>query len=140
MWAIAVAGFLAGAAVLVDYQTAFAWLPLAAFVMWRLWRWPMREKLRAIALAIAAAAVPIAVLLAYHTACFGSPLRTGYNAAITFASDHDHGLLGMTSPHVAALYGTMLAPDNGFFALAPWWLLAIPGGIALWRRGDRGRC
>jgi hypothetical protein len=69
--------------------------------------------------------------------CFGSPLATGYNFAVTYGSDHDHGLLGMTTPTWTAFAGTMLAPDNGFLALAPWWLLAIPGGIALWRT-DRG--
>jgi hypothetical protein len=80
--------------------------------------------------------VPIAILLYYHAACFGSPLSTGYNYATTYGADHDHGLLGMTHPTLAAIIGVTVAPDNGFIALAPWWLLAIPGGFALWRRGE----
>jgi hypothetical protein len=130
-------GLLAGAAPLVDYQTAFAGVPLAVHIIWSMRAWPKRELARAIALAAAGAAIPIAVLLYYQAACFGSPFATGYNYATTYAHDHDHGLLGMTHPTAAALYGVTLAPDNGFFALAPWWLLAIPGGIALWQRGER---
>ncbi len=135
--AMAFAGLCAGMAPFVDYEAAFAAIPLAVHVIWKLRAWPRRELVRAVAIAAAAAAIPIACLLYYHVACFGSPLRTAYNFAITYGHDHDHGLLGMTTPTWTAFYGTMLAPDNGFLTLAPWWLLAIPGGVALWRRGDR---
>ena len=135
--AMAAAGLLAGMAPLVDYQTAFIGVPLAIHVIWQLRAWPRRELARAIAIAVATAAAPIAILLAYHAACFGSPLSTGYNYATTYATDHDHGLLGMTVPTARAFVGVTVAPDNGFFALAPWWLLAIPGGVVLWRRGER---
>jgi hypothetical protein len=133
--AMALAGLLAGAAPLVDYEAAFAAVPLLVDIVRRL---RGRDDLaRLLGVATAAAAVPIAVLLYYHAACFGSALSTGYNYAVTFASDHDHGLLGMTTPTWTAFTGTMITPDNGFVVLAPWWLLAIPGGVLLWRRGDR---
>jgi hypothetical protein len=133
-WAIAAAGFLAGAAPLVDYEAAFAVPPIAAYIIYRLRKGPL---VRPLAIAAAAAAVPIAILLAYHTACFDSPLRTGYAASTTYASDHAHGLLGMTYPKAGAFWGSFFAPDNGLLPLAPWVLLAIPGGIFLWRRGAR---
>jgi hypothetical protein len=76
-------------------------------------------------------------LLYYHAACFGSPFATGYNYAVTYAADHTHGLLGMTYPKWDAVIGSTIAPSNGMFALAPWWLLAIPGGVYLWRAGER---
>ena len=44
----------------------------------------------------------------------------------------------VAGPTLAAVYGTTVAPDNGFVSLVKWWLLAIPGGVALWRRGERG--
>ena len=131
------AGLLAGMAPLVDYQTAFAGVPLAVHVVWRMRAWPRREAVRALAIAAASAALPLALLLYYHQACFGSPFATGYNYATVYAADHDHGLLGMTHPTLTALAGVTVAPDNGMFALAPWWLLAIPGGVYLWRRGER---
>jgi hypothetical protein len=124
-----VAGLLAGCAVLVDYQTAFAVLPIAVYVI--------AKAPRTIPWAIAGAVAPLAMLLEYHHACFGSVLRTGYATAIVYGSDHAHGLLGMTTPRLAAIWGTLLAPDNGLLVLSPWLLVAIPGGIALWRRGER---
>lgn len=135
--ALVAAGLLAGAGPLVDYEAAFALVPIAAHVVWKLRAWPRRELVRAIAIAIGAAAIPIALLLYYHAACFGSPFATGYTYATSYARDHDHGLLGMTHPTSTAFVGITISPGKGLFALAPWLLLAIPGGVALWRRGER---
>ena len=121
-------GLLAGLAPVVDYQTAFAGIPLVIYFAWRL------RDMRLFALATLGAALPTAMLLFYQYECFGSVLKTGYNYAVTFGADHEHGLLGMTYPKLAAIAGTTVAPDNGLFALAPWWLLAIPGGAMLWKR------
>jgi len=134
---LALAGALAGMGPLVDYEAAFALVPIAAHVVWKLRAWPRRELVRAIAIAIGAAAVPIALLLYYHAACFGSPLATGYKYATSYARDHDHGLLGMTHPTLTAFVGITISPGKGLFVFAPWLVLAIPGGIALWRRGER---
>lgn len=124
-----VAGLLAGCAVLVDYQTAFAVLPLGIYVC--------VKQPRTIAWAIAGAIAPLALLLEYHHACFGSITRTGYATAIVYGQDHAHGLLGMTTPRAAAIWGTLFAPDNGLLVLSPWLACAVPGGIALWKRGER---
>ncbi|HEX4423283.1 MAG TPA: hypothetical protein VH165_35480, partial [Kofleriaceae bacterium] len=130
-----VAGALAGAAPLMDYQAAFAALPVAVHVLIEL---PRGQRLRAVAVAAAGAAPPIAVLLAYHAICFGSPLRTGYDASTTFAMYHQQGFLGITALRGEAFWGSLIRPDNGLVTLSPWWLLAIPGGAVLWRRGERG--
>ena len=133
--AMAAAGFLAGAAPLVDYQAVFAALPIAVYVIVQLRR--RADPWRAIALAAAAAAVPIAILLAYHAACFGSPWRTGYDASTSFAFYHQHGFLGITALRLEAFWGSLGRPDNGLFTLSPWWLLALPGFAVLWRAGER---
>ena len=129
-WMIA-AGFAAGAAVLVDYQAALAGVPIAAYVIAR------GRSSRAVVLAAAGAAPPIAILLAYHWACFGSPLRTGYDANATYASLHAQGFLGLSRFRIEALYGSLFAPDNGLLVFSPWLLAAIPGLVLLWRRGER---
>jgi hypothetical protein len=134
--AMVVAGFLAGAAPLVDYQAVFAALPVAVHVLVRLARRP--GLWRAVGAAIAGAALPIAVLLVYHAICFGSPWRTGYDASTTFAMFHQQGFLGITKLRGEAFWGSLGRPDNGLLALSPWWLLALPGLVALWRRGERG--
>lgn len=139
--AMAGAGMLAGAAPLVDYQAVFAALPIAVHAVAVLWRRGAGDRVRRIGSALAAAAIgaalPIAALLWYHAACFGSPWRTGYDASTTFAVYHQHGLLGITALRGEALWGAMLRRDNGLIALSPWWLLAVPGWVALWRRGER---
>ena len=134
--AMAAAGLLAGAAPLVDYQAGFAALPIAVPAIARLWR--RADRGPGIAIAAAAAALPIAALLGYHAACFGSPWRTGYDASTTFAMYHQQGFLGITRLRWEALWGALGRLDNGLVALSPWWLLAVPGTVALWRRGQRG--
>ncbi|HMG21814.1 MAG TPA: hypothetical protein VK607_10870 [Kofleriaceae bacterium] len=135
--AMAAAGLLAGAALLVDYQAVFAALPVAVYAVVALR--PGAVLARGLAAAALGAAPPIALLLAYHAICFGSPWRTGYDASTTFAAFHQHGLLGITALRAEALWGSLGRPDNGLIALSPWWLLAIPGCAALWRRGERAQ-
>jgi len=136
--AIGLAGALAGAAALVDYQAVFAAVPVAVYLVVKMWRWPRRELVRAIAIATVGAAIPIAILLGYHTAAFGSPWRTGYAASEAWAGYHQQGFLGITELRGAAFWGSLFRRDNGLFALAPWFLLALPGAVALARRGERG--
>jgi hypothetical protein len=131
------AGMLAGAAALVDYQAVFAVVPVAVHVLWKLRAWPRRELARAIAVAVAGAMVPIGILLAYHTACFGSPWRTGYDASQTFAVYHQQGFLGITELRWEAFFGSFLRPDNGLFFVSPWLVAAFPGAYLMMKR-DRG--
>ncbi len=136
--AMAIAGALAGAAPLVDYQAVFAAVPVAVYVVARMWRTMNRAGLwRAIAVATLAAGIPIGVLLTYHAVCFGSPWRTGYDASTTFAAFHQQGFLGITELRWEAFYGSMVRPDNGLVFLAPWLLIAIPGSVVL-ARTERG--
>lgn len=129
--AMTAAGALAGAAVLADYQAVFAAVPVAVHVIWKLRAWPKKELARAVAIAVAGAAVPIGLLLAYHAACFGSPWRTGYDASETFAHYHQQGFLGITKLRKVAFWGSLFRPDNGLFFLSPWLLLVFPGSYVL---------
>lgn len=129
MW---VAGFAAGAAPLVDYQAAFAGVPIAVYVLWKLARRP--GGWRPVLYAAAGAAVPIAVLLYYHWACFDSPLRTGYAASVTFANYHQKGLLGMDALRWEAFVGSTISPEHGLVFLSPLLLLALPGWWVLAHR------
>ena len=139
--AMLAAGALAGAAPLVDYQAAFAGVPVAVYLIVALARSRRpREIAQLLGLAAAGAAIPIALLLWYHAQCFGSPLRTGYDASQTWAVFHQQGFLGITKLRSEAFWGSLFAADNGLLALSPWLVLAIPGAVLLWRRrtlGDR---
>jgi len=140
---LAAAGFLAGAAPLIDYQAAFAGLPLAAYLVWKLVgpragppeaRRPRRTG--ALALAALSSVPPMALLLFYHWRAFGGPLRTGYAASETFAHFHQRGLLGLDRLRLEAFIGSTVAPDNGLVFLCPMLLLALPGFFVLARRRE----
>ncbi len=131
-----VAGFLAGAAPLVDYQALFAAVPVAVWATVRLVQ--ARRGARPFVLAAVGAALPIAILLIYHDRCFGSPWRTGYAVSETFAHFHQRGFLGLDQLRWRAFTGSMVAPDNGLLVLCPAVLLAVPGWWLLARRGQRG--
>jgi len=131
----ALCGFLAGAAPLVDYQAAFATVPVAIWVVARLAR-DRRRLVPALAAALAGAALPIAALLAYHAVCFGGPLTTGYDASETFAFHHQHGFLGMDRLRWGAFVGSTVSGDNGLVVLWPMALLAVPGWVLMARRRD----
>jgi hypothetical protein len=130
------AGLLAGAAPLVDYQAAFAGVPVAIYIAVRLWQ--TRRGWAPVAWAVAGAIGPIAILLAYHAACFGSPWKTGYDASETFAFHHQKGFLGFDQLRWVAFTGSTVAGDNGLVVFMPAALLAIPGWALLWRAGQRG--
>jgi hypothetical protein len=136
--AMAAAGALAGSALLVDYQAVFAAVPVAVYVIVRMWSWPRRELVRSVVVAVACAAVPIALLLAYHKVSFGGAFITGYEKSTTFAHFHQKGFLGMTELRWEAFVGSIVRPDNGLITLAPWLLLAIPGAAVLARSNHRG--
>jgi hypothetical protein len=91
-----------------------------------------------VALAAAGAVPPMLLLLAYHAACFGSPLKTGYS----FAADpaHQQGVLGIIGPNKVAMANALVMPDNGLIVLAPWVLLAVLGAVVVARdRAARAR-
>jgi hypothetical protein len=130
-WMLA-GGALAGAAPLVDYQALFAAVPIAIWVIIELFE--RRRGFLPVVWAAAGAAVPIAILLLYHDACFGSPFKTGYAASETFAHFHQKGFLGMDKLRWEAFTGSTIAPDNGLVVFCPALLLALPGWWLMVRR------
>ncbi|WP_205884360.1 hypothetical protein, partial [Pseudomonas koreensis] len=124
----------AGCAPLVDYQAAFAGVPVAVYLVWKLLAAPPRD-VRGLIYAAAGAAVPVSLLLFYHWRAFGDPLKTGYDFSQTFAHFHQQGFLGMTELRWEAFVGSTVTADNGLVFLSPMLLLALPGWIVMARRG-----
>jgi hypothetical protein len=127
---------LAGAAPLVDYQAAFATIPAAVWVIVRIARWPRPQLARAVAVAIAGAAIPIAILLWYHAVCFGGPFATGYDASTTFDHYHQRGFLGLDELRWEAFVGSTVSGNNGLLVLWPMAALAVPGWFLMARRPE----
>src|SRR5262249_37362246 len=88
-------------------------------------------RLRDSAWALLAFAVPIAILLAYHKACFGSVLKTGYSFAVD--PEQKKGFLGITGPNRIAFRQVLIDPSNGILILMPWTALAVVGAVHAWK-------
>jgi hypothetical protein len=127
---LAAAGLLAGWAAISEYTVA----PLAVLLAVS-----TRSRRRLLPF-VAGAAIALAVLLVYNTACFGSPwvLSSAREADPRYASLAGKGLFGFGWPSLSVAAGTLLHPARGLLLLSPFWLWAIPG-FALWRRSGGGR-
>lgn len=128
-WLLA-CGFAAGCAPLVDYQAAFAGVPLAVYVTYHL---VSKRRWRPFAYVVLASIPPVAVLLVYHWQAFGGPFTTGYDVTETFAHFHQKGFLGADKLRWEAFTGSTIAADNGLVFFCPMLLLAIPGWVLMAR-------
>lgn len=138
-WWPALAGFLAGLAVLVELSVMLGVLVLLVYSLaptCSTGRWSLRVGLRTPALMIAGAAVPAVMLLSYNSVSFGGPLSLGYSnlASGGFAEGMGQGILGVTWPKGDVLVDLLVGP-RGLLRLAPWFLLA-PVGLLAARRTD----
>ncbi len=130
-WHYLTAGALAGYAIITEYPTALivGCLALYAFLPGRQWR---------ALLLFAVGVLPSLVIDAvYNTLCFGAPWNQGYaNLAgpESFRVGQSQGLLGVTLPHLDALWQTTFGPYRGLFLLSSFLLLAVPGFVWLFRR------
>ena len=128
------AGLLGGLALAADYQLIFAALPLGLYALWVVRPWVR------LGAALLGAVAPLALLLTYHHACFGSIFWTGYEFLVVAQDQalHHRGFLGITTPGWDAFRGSFLSQDNGLFYFSPWLLAALCGLPLLWAaRGSR---
>jgi hypothetical protein len=139
-WTLALAGLLAGLAVLCEYPLGITALIVGVYAL--AVRRPGAVR-RALAYGGGLAA-GVAPLLAYHWWAFGSPLHMSYANAVAktgFTGHHeiglnDGGFFGITMPRPAAA-GELLFSGRGLLTLAPVLVLAIAGVVVLWRERDR---
>jgi hypothetical protein len=137
------AGAFAGATVAAEYTGAMAVLALVLYaaltVLWR--PEPMRTRLlqlgRAAGLGTLGALPFVVGLMLYHQAAFGHPLESGYKhlADAAYQPWHLGGFLGIRYPDPRAFFLSYFSPLRGFFMLAPFLLLALPGLVLLRREG-----
>src|SRR5262249_39402841 len=87
------------------------------------------------------ALAPVALLLIYNFACFGSPwsLSSAHEAAPQYAEAARHGLFGVGPPSLRALLGFFFDPSRGLLLFSPFWIWAVPGFVAWWRSGQARR-
>ncbi len=125
------AGALAGYAIITEYPTALIAGCLALYVFCPARNW------RALLLLGAGILPSLVIAAVYNTLCFGAPWNQGYaNLAgpEAFRVGQAQGFLGITYPHLDALWQTTFGPYRGLFLLSPFLLLAVPGFILLFRQ------
>jgi hypothetical protein len=125
------AGALAGSAVITEYPTAII---AGALLLYALGR--PRAGWRRALLVAAGAAPALALAAVYNTLAFGGPLGTGYAHLAgpeAFRAGQAQGFMGITYPHLDAIWQTTFGPYRGLFLLSPVLLLAIPGFVLLAR-------
>lgn len=136
-WLGPVAGLLAGYAVITEYPTAIIALALLLYALIDRAD-PAAGRRRAARMA--AGMVPPALLGAlYNTLAFGGPLSVGYSslaAGSQFRAGQAQGFLGVTYPHLDAIWQTTFGPYRGTFLLSPVLLLAIPGFVVIFHRRE----
>jgi hypothetical protein len=127
---VPLAGVLAGAAVVCEYQAALIVLVVAIYVA-------ARYGLRSL-LGFCAGGVPAALGLGiYNWAAFGSPLHLSYKyVANSYTKEQQQGFFGIGTP---TLHGAHLVflDGKGLLVVSPIVVAAAAGLVLLWRRGIR---
>jgi hypothetical protein len=127
------AGLLSGWALISEYTV----LPIAAFFVLRA---GARASWGRLALAAAGAAVPVALLMGYQAACFGSPWTPSYakEAFPAYAELATRPLFGLGWPSPRVLFAYLFHPARGILVFSPFFAWAAAGFVKWWRsREDR---
>lgn len=125
--AYVLAGALAGAGVMTEYTGALTVLCIAAYVLVAKWTAekqpvPVLKALSIAALWVLVGSLPFLLgLMAYHQACFGHPLESGYKylADTAYQGWHVGGFLGIKWPKPEAFAHSYFSPLRGLLGVSP---------------------
>lgn len=81
--------------------------------------------------------VPLAIVMGYHQACFGTPFTTSYHFQNPQFQETDAFLKVLERPRLERLVGVLISPFRGIFFSSPVLLLGAAGLIAWFRRPER---
>ena len=136
-WALAVAGLLAGLAIVVEFP-----LGVVAVVLGVLAAFASRpaRRVASYAAGVVAGVVP---LLVYNTLAFGSPTKLSYTNTLKepvggapVVGANEKGLYGVGAPDPRAAL-SLLASEKGLLVVTPLAIAALAGLPLLWRAGRR---
>ena len=141
----ALLGFSLGAAVVVEYANVLLLPIVGLFWLWRSWPRAARRPLTTVLPALAAAAVPLALLAWYNTTNFGRPWTLSYAYAVnypwagsfatTFSFPLPAGLRALLWwGEGGGWCGGPPCVNQGLLLLSPVWALALPGLVLFLRR------
>ena len=140
LWLLALAGLLAGLAIVCEYPLAIVAMIVGVYAIARHGAGLVRRG----AAYGAGLAVGVAPLLAYQWWAFGSPLHTSYVGAVAETGHSGHDVLGLNDAGVFGI--TMPRPGDalsllfggrGLLTLAPVLVMAIAGVVLMHRYGRK---
>lgn len=129
------AGLIAGFSVLTEYQSAIPFGLLALYTI----AGPLRRR-PALLLWLLLGSLPGAVgLLVYNKLAFGGFFQVSYHHLVNpgLQQLHGQGIGGVRVPRMEYARGALLSWHRGFLATSPFFVLAVPGLVAMWRVGLR---
>jgi hypothetical protein len=134
---VALAGFLAGWALISEYTVAPVALALAVRAAIASTE---RRPVARLLLFGAGAALPVALLLIYQAVCFGSPFLPSYarEAYPAYAELAQRRFFGFELPSARLAFGYLFHPARGILLFSPFFLWAGVG-FARWCRDRRQR-
>ncbi|HEX4404712.1 MAG TPA: hypothetical protein VH560_07780 [Polyangia bacterium] len=126
------AGALAGACVMFEYQAVIVVAALSVYAV---------QRYRARSLSFFVGALPLMCALGlYHTALFGRPWRFPYANIENpefLRRDHTAGFHGLALPKPAAFGSFMFSADYGLFIFSPVLALGVAAAVLVVARGPR---
>jgi hypothetical protein len=123
----ALAGLLAGLAVVFEYPALFGAAAVAGYAFFlerrRGWRF------------LAGALGPALLLAVFHTALFGRPWEVplAHSDDAIFRLYHAQGLLGFSQPRPGVVATSLFSTDYGLFVWSPFLLVGLGCAVARWR-------
>ncbi len=127
---VAWAGFLTAAATALEYPCFFFSLALSIYALFAIRPWP-----RILAFGLGAL-IPTLLVAHFQHVAFGNPLSPGhlYVENDAFRAGHEQGFFGADGFHWKAAWSLLLSPREGLFTSTPFFIFALFGVRALWRR------
>jgi hypothetical protein len=133
--ALFLVGFTLGLALITEFTTAVVVVPLIVYHLSVAWSRQSPRRVSAIVLPALGGLIPLAVMFAYNTICFGGPLSLGYSYSHNplFRQSMGQGLMGIGWPRLDVLWYITLFPAQGLFWQSPVLLLAPVGAWFMFR-------
>ena len=124
---VAIAGSLAGAAILIDFTSGIAAMGLLIMLAVR------AKSIRKVILFGTCCAAIASAQLFVNARCFGGPLDFAYHHEFNPADQANRAgsFFGIGIPRLEAIWGLTLGRMQGMFVHSPFLLLAIPAAIAI---------
>jgi hypothetical protein len=129
------AGLIAGFSVLTEYQSAIPFGLLALYTL----AGPLRRRLT-LSLCLVLGTLPGALgLLVYNKLAFGGFFEVSYHHLVNpgLQQLHGQGIGGVKLPRLAYAQGALVSWHRGLLTTSPFFLLVVPGLVAMWRQGLR---